>query len=358
MSGALASLAPAGAVASSGAAAYRARSARRLAGLGLVALALALAATLDMATGPAFLSPAAVARSALRLAEDRTVDAIVWSIRFPIAATAALVGATLGLTGALMQTILANPLASSYTLGVSAGAGFGASLVIVAGAMSPIPEVYAAPGAALFFAALACAGVYAIGAARGATPELLALAGVAMLFLFQALISLLQYVASPEALQQIVFWLFGSLQRATWTKAALIAGTLALAGPVLLRDAWALTALRLGDERAASLGVDPKRLRLRVLALISLFTGVAVAFVGAIGFVGLVAPHVARMFLGEDQRFLLVGSALAGALSLSLASVASKTILPGAIIPIGIVTAMIGVPFFLWLILKARRSFW
>jgi len=340
------------------AASYRARAARRRAGLLVAAAALALAVILDAATGPAFLSPLAVARSVLRLTQDRAVDAIVWTIRLPVAALAALVGATLGLTGAIMQTILANPLASSYTLGVSAGAGFGASLVIVIGAFLPIPEIYAAPAAALLFAALACAGVYAVGAARGATPELLTLAGVAMLFLFQALISLLQYVASPEALQQIVFWLFGSLQRATWGKAALIAATLALAAPILLRDAWALTALRLGDERAASLGVDPGRLRLRALALVSLLTGVAVAFVGAIGFVGLVAPHVARMALGEDQRYLLAGSALTGALALSLASLASKTVLPGAIVPIGIVTAMIGVPFFLWLILKARRSFW
>jgi len=340
------------------AAAYRARAGRRLTGLALAALALALAALLDVATGPAFLSPQAVARSVLGLAQDRTIDAIVWKIRMPIAALAVLVGATLGLTGAIMQTILANPLASSYTLGVSAGAGFGAALVIVFGAALPIPEVAAIPLAAFVFSGFACAGVYAIGAMRGATPELLALAGVAMLFLFQALLSLLQFIASPEALQQIVFWLFGSLQRATWDKAALLAATLALVAPMLIRDAWALTALKLGDERAASLGVDPKRLRLRALALVALLTGAAVAFVGAIGFVGLVAPHVARMFLGEDQRYLLAGSALVGALALALASVVSKSIIPGVLFPIGVVTSMIGVPFFLWLILRARRSFW
>jgi iron complex transport system permease protein len=345
-------------IAPSVAAAYRARAARRLTGLGLAAAGLCLAALLDMATGPAFLSPAAVARSALRLAEDRTIDAIVWSIRLPIAAVAVLVGASLGLTGAIMQTILANPLASSYTLGVSAGAGFGAALVIVMGAVLPVPELYAVPVAAFVFAGVACAGVYGLGAMRGATPELLALAGIAMLFLFQALLSLLQFIASPEALQQIVFWLFGSLQRATWTKAAIIAATLALAMPFLARDCWRLTALKLGDERAASLGVDARRLRLRSLALVCVLTGVAVAFVGAIGFVGLVAPHVARMFLGEDQRYLLAGSALVGALTLSLASVASKSIVPGALFPIGIVTSMIGVPFFIWLIVRSRRSFW
>jgi iron complex transport system permease protein len=340
------------------AAAYRARASRRLAGLGLLALGLAAAALLDMATGPAFLSPGAVARSVLRLVEDQRIDAIVWSIRMPVAALAALVGAALGLTGAIMQTILANPLASSYTLGVSAGAGFGASLVIVFGAVLPIPEAYAVPGAAFLFSGLACAGVYAVGATRGATPERLALAGVAMLFLFQALLSLRQFVASPEALQQIVFWLFGSLQRATWAKAGLVALALAAAAPILAFDAWRLTALKLGDDRAASLGAEPKRLRLRALALVSALTGVAVAFVGAIGFVGLVAPHVARMIFGEDQRYLLMGSALVGAVTLSSASVLSKSIVPGALFPIGIVTAMIGVPFFLWLILSFKRSFW
>jgi iron complex transport system permease protein len=128
--------------------------------------------------------------------------------------------------------------------------------------------------------------------------------------------------------------------------------------PVMLRDLWLLTALKLGDERAAGLGVRVGALRLRAFVVISVLTGVAVAFVGTIGFIGLVAPHVARIFLGEDQRALLPGSALFGALTLSLASVASKIIMPGAIFPIGIVTALIGVPFFIWLILANRRAFW
>ena len=338
--------------------AWRRLAARRALVLACGAGVLAFCFLLDVATGPAMLPVGRVAASIAGTARDPMVDAIVWTIRLPVALMALLVGAALGLTGAVMQTILNNPLASSYTLGVSAGAGFGAALVIVLGATLPVPESHAVPLAAFAFAALACAGVWLLGGIRGATPETLVLAGIALMFLFQALLALLQFMASPEALQQIVFWLFGSLQRATWPKLAIIAAVLAVAVPLLMRDAWALTALRLGDDRAAALGVRVRGVRLRGFVFVSVATGVAVAFVGTIGFVGLVAPHVARMLLGEDQRVLLPGAGLAGAVLLSAASVASKTVSPGALFPIGIVTALIGVPFFAWLILASRRSHW
>jgi iron complex transport system permease protein len=198
--------------------------------------------------------------------------------------------------------------------------------------------------------------VAGVGRMRGATPELLVLAGIACLFLFQALLSLLQFVASPEALQQIVFWLFGSLQRASMAKVGIVALVLAAVIPLLLADSWRLTALKLGDERAQALGVKVGRLRLRAFVAVSLLTGAAVAFVGTIGFVGLVAPHVARILVGEDQRHMLPASAVFGALLLSAASVVSKLIIPGTVFPIGIVTALIGVPFFAWLILSMGRG--
>lgn len=337
---------------------YARLAARRLAVLATAALGLVLSVLLDIATGPAFLPVSSVVRSLISSVEDRTVDAIVWSIRLPVAAMAVVVGASLGLTGAVMQTILNNPLASSYTLGVSAGAGFGAALVIVLGVALPVPEHYAIPLSAFLFAGIACSGVWLIGSQRGASTEMLVLAGIALLFLFQALLSLLQFIASPEALQQIVFWLFGSLQRATWAKLSIVAVVLSAAIPLLARDVWRFTAMKLGDERARGLGVDVRRLRMRSFALVSALTGVAVAFVGTIGFIGLVGPHIARILVGEDQRAFLPASALFGALLLSLASVASKTLIPGAIFPIGIVTALIGVPFFIWLILAKRRDFW
>ncbi|MFO1151071.1 MAG: iron ABC transporter permease [Alsobacter sp.] len=337
---------------------YRRLSAQRRTALTVGLAVLVASMILDVATGPALLPVGAVARSVAGLGSDRAVEAIVWSIRLPVALMAVAVGAALGLSGAIMQTILNNPLASSYTLGISAGAGFGAALVVVLGTLLPVPEDWAIPASAFLFAGVACAGVWGMGRARGATGEVLVLAGIALLFLFQALLSLLQFVASPEALQQIVFWLFGSLQKATWPKLGVVLAILLLGLPIMARDVWRFTAMKLGDERARGLGIDVNGLRLRSFVLISAQTGVAVAFVGTIGFVGLVAPHVARMLLGEDHRSLLPGSALAGALLLSLASIASKTLVPGAIVPIGIVTALSGVPFFVWLVLRSRRAFW
>lgn len=313
---------------------------------------------LDVATGPAFLPVGEVVRTVFDEGRDPNVTAIVWSIRLPVACSALVVGAALGLSGAVMQTILHNPLASSYTLGVSAGAGFGAALVIVLGAGLPWPEAVSIPVMAILFAALACAGVYLIGGARAATAEALVLAGIALLFLFQALTSLLQLIASPEALQQVVFWLFGSLQKASWAKLAIMASVLLTGAALLWPMAWRLTALKLGDARAEGLGVNVRALRIRSFALISALTGVSVAFVGTIGFVGLVAPHVARMLVGEDQRVFLPASGLAGAALLSVASVASKTLMPGAVFPIGIITSLIGVPFFVALVLRSRGGHW
>ena len=338
------------------AASWRTLNVRRL-WVSLAALAgLAVTFAADLATGPAMLPVGAVVRTLAGQGNDPMLAAIVLNLRLPIALMALAVGAALGVSGAVMQTILANPLASSYTLGISAGAGFGAALAIMTGAVLPLPEAWAVPLAAFCFAGVACAMVAAVGRLRGATPELLVLAGIACLFLFQALLSLLQFLASPEALQQIVFWLFGSLMRANLAKAGIVAFVLAAVLPALLADGWRLTALQLGDERAAALGVRVGALRLRAFVAVSLLTGAAVAFVGTIGFIGLVAPHIARMLVGEDQRHMMPCSALFGALLLSAASVASKLILPGTVFPIGIVTALIGVPFFGWLVLTAGRS--
>lgn len=339
----------------SGTAGWRAANARRTAITISAGGVLAAGFAADIATGPAMLPIDAVIGSLIGARTDPMLDAIVWSLRLPVATMAVVVGAALGVSGAVMQTILNNPLASSYTLGISAGAGFGAALAILFGAALPLPEIWAVPIAAFAFAGLACTLVAGVGSLRGATPELLVLAGIACLFLFQALLSLLQFLASPEALQQIVFWLFGSLLRSSPGKAGIVALVLAGVVPMLLSDSWRLTALQLGDDRASALGVRVQSLRLRAFVAVSLLTGAAVAFVGTIGFIGLVAPHVARMLVGEDQRHFLPASAVFGALLLSVASVASKLIIPGTVFPIGIVTALIGVPFFGWLVLARGR---
>jgi iron complex transport system permease protein len=190
---------------------------------------------------------------------------------------------------------------------------------------------------------------------RGAGAEVLVLFGIALVFAFNALVALLQFIATDQALQQIVFWTMGSLARSSWEKVGLMALALALAVPFSLRAAWRLTVLRLGEDRARSFGVDVAATRRGALLRVSLLAGVSVAFVGTIGFVGLVGPHIARLLVGEDHRFFLPAAALCGALLLALSSVVSKLVVPGVLVPVGIVTALIGVPVFVVLVMTRGR---
>lgn len=318
-------------------------------GLGLCSL------TLDVATGPSLLALGDVLRTLLApAAADPMTRAIVMDMRLPIALMALVVGAALGLGGVQMQTLLDNPLASPYTLGLAAAAGFGAALALVTGGLG-LPPLVAIPVSAFFFCMLAASFLFGLALMRHVNSQTIILAGIALLFLFQSLLSLLQFLSSPELNQQIIFWLFGSLMRTTWPMLWITTGVTLVCAVLLHRDAWQLTCLRLGEARARSLGVNVTRLRLKTLVLVALMTATAISFVGIIGFVGLVSPHVARMQVGEDQRFLIPQSAMCGALMLSVASVLSKSIVPGALFPIGIVTALIGVPFMTWLILGNRK---
>ncbi len=326
-----------------------------LAGL---ALALVAAFLVDVATGPAALPiPDIIAGLIDRASLSRAQGVILWDVRLPYAAMAVFVGAALGLAGAEMQTVLNNPLASPLTLGVSFAATFGASVAIVLELdLFGFGRNYAIAGSAFAGAAASTMLIYGLSRMMGATRDTVVLFGIAIFFTFSALVSLIQFVASTDALQQIVFWTMGSLARATWDKIAVIAVVVLLCVPLSLRHAWALTALRGGEEHARSFGIAVERLRLIVLLRASLLAAVAVAFAGAIGFIGLVGPHIARLLLGEDHRFFLPGSALAGAVVLSLASIASKMIIPGLIVPIGIVTALVGIPLFLGLVLTQGRG--
>ncbi|MDZ7921205.1 iron ABC transporter permease [Rhodoferax sp.] len=311
---------------------------------------------LDVATGPSLLALGDVIRTLLApAAADPMTRAIVMDMRLPIALMALVVGAALGLGGVQMQTLLDNPLASPFTLGLAAAAGFGAALALVTGGLG-LPPLVAIPIGAFVFCMLAASLLFGLALMRHVNSQTIILAGIALLFLFQSLLSLLQFVSSPELNQQIIFWLFGSLMRTTWPMLWITAGVTLVCALLLHRDAWQLTCLRLGEARARSLGVNVTRLRLKTLVLVALMTATAISFVGVIGFIGLVAPHVARMQVGEDQRFLIPQSALCGALMLSVASVLSKSIVPGALFPIGIVTALIGVPFMIWLILGNRKQ--
>lgn len=336
---------------------YREYTGRKVAMLLAGIAVCAVSFLLDILVGSSNMSLSQVLQTIFAPSKaDGLARTIIWDLRLPTATMGLLVGAALGLCGAAMQTILNNPLASPYTLGISAGAGVGASVAMLTGLGSiAVFGSYLIPVCAFAFAFLACLGIYFISKIKRFTPDTMVLSGIGMVFFFQAIQSFLQYLASPEALKSIVFWTFGSLGKANWTNIPILATVLAAVFVAIYSKVWQLTAMKLGDKKARSLGIDVERLRMTMFVLISLLTATAVAFVGSIGFIGIVGPHIARILLGEDQRYYLPMSGICGAALLSIASVATKLIVPGAVFPIGILTSMIGVPFFFYLIIRKKR---
>ncbi|KNC08132.1 iron-siderophore ABC transporter permease [Pantoea sp. RIT-PI-b] len=335
---------------------YRQVLRQRLLLIGVLVLAILASVILDFTLGPAGLSLETLWQT---LTHPDAVDAgtrvIVWDIRLPYALMAVVVGFSLGLAGAEMQTILNNPLASPFTLGVSSAAAFGAALAIILGIGIPgVPDQWFISANAFVFALFAALMLDGVTRWTKVSTSGVVLFGIALVFTFNALVSMMQFIASEDTLQGLVFWTMGSLARASWEKLGVLTAAFAILIPFSMLSSWKLTALRLGEDRAVSFGIDVKRLRLATLLRISILSALAVAFVGPIGFIGLVAPHIARMMFGEDHRYYLPASALVGALVLSLASVASKNLIPGVIIPVGIVTSLVGVPFFLSIILRHR----
>jgi iron complex transport system permease protein len=321
--------------------------------------AMVLSFLTDICIGPSWLSIVNILRIIFFAdSVDPGSHVIIWEIRIPIALMAVVIGASLSVSGAEMQTILDNPLASPFTLGISSAAGFGAAIALVFEISFPVYEAFVVPFNAFVFAMLTCFLIYLMSRIGKFGVGSIVLAGIAVSLFFQAALATVQYFAAEEQLQAIVFWMFGSLSRVTWPKLGVVVLVLVIALPILILDAWKLTALRLGEEKAESLGVDTERLRLKVFICVSIITAVAVCFTGIIGFIGLVGPHMARMLVGEDQRFFLPTSALAGALFLSIASIASKTVDPGAIFPIGILTSLLGLPFFVYLLIRSGRQYW
>ncbi|WP_431322431.1 FecCD family ABC transporter permease [Rhizobium sp. YTU87027] len=339
---------------------YRALAFRRILILVGLTAALCFSISADMALGPANYALSDVLSALFDpAAAANQLRVIIWDIRMPIALMAVTVGASLSVAGAQMQTILSNPLASPFTLGISAAASFGAALALVGGvAIFPGAIEYMVPLNAFLMAMAAALFIHFASTMRGVSVETIVLLGIALVFTFNAALSLLEYLASEQALAAVVFWTMGSLTKATWMKVFFTAAVLVVTVPLFMRQAWALTALRLGDDKAASLGINVRRLRLQTMMIVSLLAAIPVSFVGTIGFVGLVGPHIARMVVGEDQRFFLPGSVICGALLLSVTSVVSKILIPGAILPIGVITALVGVPFFFVLIFSNGRRSW
>ena len=337
-------------------AAYRRRTARRVAMLLGLATLLLTVFLVALMVGPLGFSPAQVLGALFDADYDPWVANIVVNLRLPPALLAVLVGGALSLAGVQMQTILDNPLAEPFTLGISAASALGAALAIVTGLVLPVATGATLPIVAMTAGLAASLAIAMVSRLPSVTNEMTILLGIALVFSCQALLALVQYRASTESLQQIVFWSMGSLMRATWPAVITVTAALAVATPVFWVNGWRLTAITLGEARAAAMGINVARVRSWTLVGVALLSALSVAFVGIIGFVGLVGPHMARGLVGEDQRFLVPASILAGATLLTGAHAASQVIVSGVAVPVGILTALVGVPVFLAIIFGRQRS--
>ncbi len=321
----------------------------------LIASAVALLAAIVVAVGLGSVSvgPAEVVQSALKgLRGDplQALDRVVWQLRFPRVVLAALVGAGLALAGTVFQGVFRNPLAEPYLIGTASGAGFGAVLVMSLGASVPLLARLGAPLVAFVFALATVSLVLFLATEGGAVPTLrLILAGVVVGSLFTAGTSFL-LVAAREQAAGILSWLLGGFGFSTWRQVGIMALFTLPALLLVSAFARALDLLQLGEEGAALLGLSVERVKLLLLGVATLVTAAAVSVAGIIGFVGLIVPHAARLALGRPHGRLLPIAALWGAAFMVLADLLARMVIAPVEVPVGIVTSLVGGPFFLWLL--------
>ena len=292
---------------------------------------------------------------ALTGTQSGMIDTLVLQVRLPRVVLAALVGAALAGAGTIFQALFRNPLADPYILGISSGAGLGAVIALTLTAQATALRYGVVPLAAFAGALLTMVLVTRLASWRGRldTASLL-LAGVAVSYTLAALTSFVM-VFAREQMAAVVFWMMGGLSGASWPYVMMIAPMFLVGAVASLMFTRELNLMLLGDERAGHLGVDVSRFKFVALAVASLLTAAAVAVAGLIGFVGLMVPHMVRLTLGPDHRTLLPASLFGGAIVLVLADLIARTVLAPVEIPVGIVTALIGGPFFLWLLVKGER---
>ncbi|UVK52391.1 iron ABC transporter permease [Mesorhizobium sp. AR02] len=332
----------------------------------LLCIGLAAAALLSLTSGASDASAVNLLRDWLlgAVPGDAVLSArdslIVYDIRLPRIILGMLVGAALAVSGAVMQGLFRNPLADPGLIGVSAGSSLGAVAVIVLGTtvLAPVTALFgtlALPLAAFFGGLATTLVLYQVATRRGQTSvATMLLAGIALAALAMALTGILIFMADDRQLRDLTFWQLGSLGGATWQKIGSVGPIIILALAAMPFLARGLNALALGEATAGHLGIPVQRLKYTAIIGVSAAVGASVAVSGGIGFVGIVVPHLLRLLIGPDNRYLLPASALLGASLLLLADAVARTIVAPAELPIGIVTAIAGAPFFLWILLRKR----
>lgn len=324
--------------------------------LALAALAVASAAIGQVPTGPAEVAGSIAHRIGLAwgpLPAHPAGEVTLWEVRFPRVLLAILVGAALATAGALLQGVFANPLAEPGVIGVSSGAAVGAGAVIVFG--GAFVAAWSVAAAAFVAGLITTVLVYVLSRSDGRTEVVtLVLTGVAVNAFAGGLIAFLLFIASPAARDQIVFWQLGSLNGATWDAVAVVAVLAAIGIAAAVFVAPRLDLLALGESAARHLGVDVERLRRTVIVIVAVLTTAGVAFTGIVLFIGLIVPHVVRMIVGPGHRALIPVSAVTGAVVLLVADVAARSLVDNADLPLGMLTSLIGGPFFFWLLRRTR----
>jgi iron complex transport system permease protein len=286
---------------------------------------------------------------------------IVWSTRLPRVMMAVVSGVGLSISGVQMQGITGNPLVSPFTVGISSAAALGASLAILFG----VPLIGAAFQttfvimAAFLFAMANTVFVFLLSRLKSSSPATLVLAGTALTYLTGAVTSVLHFFASEEDLKAMIHWTFGTFTGTTWNMVAIVSAVIVVCLPLLFKQAWNLNAMTAGgDDFAKSLGINTSRVRIISLIISALITATIISFTGVIGFICLVAPHIARFIIGGDHRFLLPGACIFGAILTVGSDLVGRTILSPIILPISIVVSFVGVPLFLYLVLRSKNDYW
>ncbi len=338
---------------------YLAHRGRKMVFIVAVIPLLCLIAVVSVGSGCVAISPGDVFRSLAGFLVHGSgsavsqADLIVWQLRLPRIAMGLLAGMALGSSGAVMQVVLRNPLADPYMLGIASAAGFGASLALIFG-VGVLGGPYLIIGNAFLFALIASALIMVLSGGGAATPESMVLTGLALLFFFQALTTIVQYFGDSDAVKAAVFWSVGNLGKADWKKLALLFPLVGTGLALLFWRSRDLNIMNVGDEAAMSLGVPVAFTRGFSMVVSSLLVAGVVSFTGTIGFVGLVAPHMVRLAIGSDTRFLVPASTLVGAILLIASDTLARAALAPVILPVGAVTAFLGVPLLIFLILKDR----
>ena len=338
---------------------YRKRTARKVSFIAILVIAAVVAAGIAMTIGTYPISFI----DAYRVVWDHffgevwdpDADYLIFEWRLPRICTGILAGIGLAAAGVVMQSILRNPLADPYTTGISSGASFGATIAIGLG-ISLASGTYAIVTGAFVFALIPTAVILAVSKMRGASPTTMIMAGIAIMYIFNAMTTMITLWVSPDQLSAIFAWSVGSIDGATWTQVMTMLVFVVVGYGILQLCSRRLNVLSTGDESSRSMGIDANKLRILCLLVVSFLTAGIVSFTGLIGFIGLVSPHICRLVIGSDNRFLIPASAAFGAALLIIADSIGRIVIQPATIQVGVITAFIGGPLFLYLIIKQRKG--